>query len=136
MQPKPIKWLCVLILADFGIVMGVLSVNGLTQKLEPYLWLLFGIISAYVLVKKVRYRLFFHSVLLGVLWAVVNALIQVLFFDSFLANNPADALAFEELTVIEPKIFVLLFSPIYGLLMGIVIGVLSLLLKKILSPKA
>ena len=134
MQPKPIKWLCVLILADFGIVMGVLSVNGLTQKFEPYLWLLFGIISAYVLVKKVRYRLFFHSILLGVLWAIVNALIQVLFFDSFLANNPADALAFEALSAMDPKVLLLLFSPIYGLLMGIIIGVLSMVIKRVLRP--
>ena len=136
MRSKPIKWLCVLILADFGIIMGVLSVNGLAQRLEPYLWLLFGIISAFVLVKKVQHRLFVHGVLLGVLWAVINALIQVLFFDSYLANNPTDAVTFEQLTIMDPKWFVILFSLPYGLFMGVIIGGLALLLRRLLSPRS
>lgn len=125
MKSKGIQWLCVFILADLGILMGVLSVNGYTQRIEPYLWFLFAIISAYVLFKKVRKKLFLHGLLIGLLWAVINALIQAFFFDSYMENNPRDAEIFEQVTFMPAQYFILLFSPLYGLVLGFIVGALA-----------
>jgi len=133
MNLKSLDWLYILILAEFGVVMGVLSVNGLTRNIAPYLWVVFSGISAWVLVKKVQRNLFVHGLILGVFWALINALIQSLFFDSYLVHNPVHVSVFAEIPFINPGYLTILVSPVYGLLMGVFIGAVALLIKKLQS---
>lgn len=133
MKLKSLDWLYILILAEFGVVMGVLSVNGLTRNIAPYLWLVFGGISAWVLVKKVQRKLFVHGLFVGLFWALINALIQSLFFDSYLVHNPGHVSVFGENPIMNPRYLTILVSPIYGLMMGAIIGVMALLIKKLPS---
>ncbi len=124
-------WTLIALLSSFGIIMGVLSVKGFTQKLEPYLWFLFGVISAVVLSKNIDHKTFLHGLLIGLLWGIINGLTQSSFFDTYLLNNPSLQEGFKKTTFIQPRYFVLITGPIIGIISGLVLGGLTLLFKKL-----
>ena len=111
--------------------MGWLSVKGYTQKLEPFLWLLFGIITALILSKNAHNRTFLHGLLIGLFWGVLNGIVQSVFFDQYLANNSNLQERFKQSTFIQPKYLVLVTGPVVGLITGLVLGGMAMLFKKI-----
>ena len=125
------NWLLILLLSIFGVVMGFLSIKGYTGKIEPFLWLLLGIISALILSKNVNNRLFIHALVIGLFWGILNAIIQSGFFDQYLANNTNLQERFKNTGSIKPQYFVLIMGPLIGLVTGVVLGGLSILLKKL-----
>ena len=131
MKTKTMDWTTIILLSLFGIIMGALSVKGFTQKLEPFLWLLFGIITSLVLSKNLDQKTFLHGLLIGLAWGIVNGLTQSAFFDTYLENNSYLQEGFKKTIFIQPRYFVLITGPIIGLITGLVVGGLSLLLKRI-----
>ena len=123
-------WKLVLLLSGIGIIMGILSVRGFTQKIEPFLWLLFGIATSLILSKNIE-QPFLHGLLIGIGWGVLNGLIQSSFFDTYFANNPSLQKTFQKQAFVEARYFVLLAAPVIGLITGLILGGLSLLLKKL-----
>jgi hypothetical protein len=124
-------WKVIIILSAIGLIMGLLSVKGFTQKLEPFLWLLFGIATSLVLSKNIDNKTFLHGLLIGLSWGIINGLTQSVFFDTYLSNNPQLQQNFSKTSFMQPKYFVLVTGPIIGLITGLVLGGLSLLLKKV-----
>lgn len=124
------NWLLILLLSSFGFIMGILGVKGFTQKIEPFLWLCFGIVVALVLSKNIAYKPFVHALLIGLGWGIANGLIQASYFDSYLANNPLLQKNFEKITFIQPRYFPLITGPVIGLITGLVLGGMVLLFKK------
>ena len=123
-------WKIVLLLSTIGIVMGLLSVKGYTQKIEPVLWLLFGIATSLILSKNLEPP-FLHGLLIGIAWGLLNGLIQFTFFDTYSTNNPLLQQRFQKTTFVQPRYFVLLTAPVIGLVTGLILGGLSLLFKKL-----
>lgn len=131
MKNKVMNWTLILLLSTFSLVMGILSVKGYTQKLEPFLWLLFGIITSLVLSKNVDHKTFIHGLLTGLCWGICNGVLQSVFFDQYLANNPSLQASFKKSTFIQPQYFVLITGPAIGLITGAALGGLALLFRKI-----
>ena len=123
-------WKLVLLLSAIGIIMGLLSLKGFTQKIEPFLWLLFGLATSLILSKNID-RPFLHGIAIGIGWGVLNGLIQSAIFDTYLSNNPSLQQSFQKKAFVPPRYFVLLTAPIIGLITGLFLGGLSLLLKKL-----
>ncbi len=73
-----------------------------------------------------------HGVIVGLLTGIIGSIIQAVFFDTYLLNNPSSLDGFKKLsTSLEPQ-YVLLFSgPFFGIAYGIVVGLIALGLKKI-----
>ena len=109
--------------------MGILSVNGLTQKREPVFWFLGGVIAAFILARNLSTHLFVHALSIGVLWGVLNGLIQSIFFERYLEKNPKYRESYQKKLPVKPRYFVLIAGPIIGLVTGAVIGGLSLLVR-------
>jgi len=130
-QNLHMNWYIIILLSLFGAIMGILSVKGYTGKLEPILWLLFGIISALVLSRNVENRPFIHGLIIGLCWGVFNGIIQSSFFDQYITNNPSLQSSYNKSTAIKPQFLVLIMGPVIGLVTGAVLGGLTLLLKKI-----
>jgi hypothetical protein len=124
-------WKVIIILSAIGLIMGLLSVKGFNQKLEPFLLLLFGIETSLVLSKNIDHKTFLHALLIGLAWGVINGMTQSVFFDTYLANNPQLQQNFQKTTFMQPKYFVLVTGSVIVLITGLVLGGLSLLLKKV-----
>lgn len=124
------NWTVIILLSSFGAVMGVLAVKGFTQKIEPLLWLCFGIASALVLSKNIDQKPFLHGLFIGIAWGILNALFQCAFFDSYFANNPSLQKNFDKITFMPPRYFPLITGPLIGLVTGAVLGGLTLLFRK------
>jgi hypothetical protein len=125
------NWTIILLLASFGLVMGLLSINGYTQKIEPFLWLVFGIITAFLLSRNIDNKPLLHALLIGLLWGVLNGVSQSAFFDQYLTNNPNLQERFKQSTFIQPRWLVLITGPIAGLMTGILVAGLTWLFKRI-----
>ena len=122
-------WTIIFYLSVFGLVMGILSVNGLTQKREPVFWFLGGVIASFILARNLSTHLFVHALSIGVLWGVLNGLIQSIFFERYPEKNPKYRESYQKKLPVKPRYFVLIAGPIIGLVTGAVIGGLSLLVR-------
>ena len=123
-------WKLILLLSAIGLIMGLLSVKGFTQKIEPFLWVLFGIATSLVLSKNVD-RPFLYGLAIGIGWGVLNGVIHSAFFDTYIMNNPSIQQAFQKKTFVQPRYFALITAPVIGLITGLALGGLSLLLKRL-----
>jgi len=130
MRGEAIDWKLVLLLSAIGIIMGLLSVKGFTQKIEPFLWLLFGIATSLILSKNTD-RPFLYGLAIGIGWGVLNGITQSAFFDTYLANNPSIKQTFQKKTFVPPRYLGLISAPVIGLITGLTLGGLSILLKRL-----
>lgn len=129
------NWKLVIILVAMGAVMAVLSVYGILQSgFELVIWILFGLISAYLIAKIGGRMPFVEGTVVGILSGLVNAVIQSAMFNTYLLNNPQSLDGFKELPVAMQPQYVLLFAgPFIGLIYGVVLGIIALSLRKIIS---
>jgi hypothetical protein len=124
------NWELLLLLSLFGLIIGILSVNGYTQKIEPLIWLLSGMFSAFILARNVSSQIFLYGVALGLVWGILNGLIQSIFFERYLEKNPKYKDAYNKKMPVQPRFFVLLAGPVIGLLTGAAVGGLAILFQK------
>jgi hypothetical protein len=125
------NWVIIVSLSSVGLVIGLLSVKGYTQKKEPLLWLLAGIATAFVLSKVAGNKLFLHALYIGLFWGILNGIIQSFFFEQYLSNHPNLQDRFKQSTFIPPRYFVLITGIVVGLITGVALGGLTLLFNKI-----
>ncbi len=129
---KKLNWRIILLLSGFGLAMGIASVFGITTGIEGLLWLIIGIFSAVVIAMKVQSKHFLHGLLVGIIGGLVASFVQVIFFPTYLTNNPESA---KEMTQIpggpNPRFFVLMLAPIISVASGLILGALSWVAAKI-----
>ena len=131
------NWKLIGTLALSGVVMGVLSLFGLTRHgIEPTLWLLIALGSAFVISKRAPRLYFLHGLLVGVLIGVANGLVQVVGFDTYLAHNPeaAEALA-KSPGGADARTLLLIASPLIGSAYGLVLGGIAFVFARSTRPK-
>lgn len=119
-----------------GIVMGIASVMGWTQHREGVLWLVIAIASAFVIAREAPGKYFLHGLWTGLLAGIASALIQLAMYSTYLANNPDSAAQIQTMPANwNPRVMLLIFAPVIGLLNGLVIGFLSWLGARMLKPR-
>lgn len=117
------NWKLVLLLAAFGVVMGLASVLGWTAGIELWLWLAIAVICIIVLFRLAPAKLWLHGFFVGLIGGGVAPVIQFLLFATYVANNPELQQEFAQVPGgLEPRYFVLLLAPVAGLVSG---GVLA-----------
>ncbi len=119
-----------------GVVMGFASVMGWTQHREGVLWLVIAVASAFVIAREAPGKYFLHGLWTGLLAGMASALIQLAMYSTYLANNPDTAAQIQTMPAnMNPRVMLLIFAPIIGLVNGVVIGLLSMLGARILKPR-
>ena len=125
------NWHLILLLSLFGILMGTLSVLGFTKKAEPLLWLVIGLFTAFMVSRKITEMMFWHGFIIGIFWGCLSSLLQSIFFQTYLKNNPKYAEAFQKNQKINSRYLMLVVGPLMGLLTGTVVGGFAWFIQKI-----
>ncbi len=117
------NWKLIGLLSGFGVLMGVASVLGFTAGIEGLLWLVIGLICMTAVVWKAPGRRFRHGFFVGLMGGTMAPLIQVLFFPTYLSNDPGLGTRFAEVPGgMDARYFVLLLAPVIGLVSGLALG--------------
>jgi hypothetical protein len=116
------NWRLVLWLASFGALIGVISLFGYTQGIELYLWVGIAVLCGILIRRNVPSLHFLHGFVAGTLAGVFNGIIQSAFFSFFLRHNPQVLEAMKPTGYTLTAGFILLTSPLAGVLFGMFLG--------------
>lgn len=126
------NWKIILLLTLLGVLMAILSLFGMlkTNYFVIY-WIVLALVSGFVIGKKAGSSYFMHGVVSGLFIGIVFTLIQSVFFDTYLMNNPNSLDGFKNITTSLQPQYVLLFSgPFIGIAFGIVAGLIAMMVSK------
>lgn len=118
-------WSMIATLGALGLIMGLLSTQGLTRGIEPYLWIILGLFCSIVVARVGHGRWFLHGLAIGVMWGVLNGAAASVLFPQYAANNPEIMGRISaQPPPISPRIFFLLIGPVIGLASGCALGLM------------
>jgi hypothetical protein len=131
-----LNWRVILIVSSAGLVMGVLSLYDVTGGSTSLYWLALGLLSALWIARRAAKRYFWNGFAAGALAAILNALVQVLFYPTYAAHHTA---LFESAAAPTPvavqRLVLLMVTPVAALISGSIIGLLSLAAGKFVQRK-
>ncbi len=129
------NWKLVLQLAVFGLAMGLGTVFFVPSKVEPILWFIVCLLSAYAITKHcVRLR-FLNSLMVGLLDSLLKTSVHMVFFSAYVARHAQEMAMIRQMTsAVSPQQLILLSSPIWGLIYGTATGLFALLLGQFVKP--
>lgn len=127
----------VLSLSSMAVLMGAATSFGLMQGLDWFFWLVLALFSAYLIAKRGSKRPLGNGFLVGFLCGVLSSATEAVFFDSYIANNPASADRLARMAQMsDPRVFMLLSGATIGLAAGILFGLLALLAARLEGPRS
>ena len=119
-----------------GVVMGVASVLGWTQRIEFVLWLVIAIAAAFVIAREAPRAFFLHGFWTGLLAGIASPLIQCALYATYVANNPDTAAQLQTMPANwSPRVVLLVFAPLMGLAYGACVGLLSWIASKMIKRR-
>ncbi|HKW48556.1 MAG TPA: hypothetical protein VJN70_14000 [Gemmatimonadaceae bacterium] len=131
------NWKLILQLSLFGLVMGVGTVFVIPSTLEPFLWLVVFLISAYLIATRAADRYFLHGVVLGLANSVWVTGAHVLWFSRYIAHHAREASMMQSMPLsTHPRVMMLITGPVIGLISGVVIGAFALVVHRLATPRA
>ena len=129
------NWKLILQLSMFGLAMGLATVFFIPSKIEPFLWLLVFLASAYAIARRCASKHFLHGLFVGIVNSFWVTAAHVVFFNQYMAQHPQEAETMQSFPFEAPKLMVTLTGPVVGAMSGLVIGVLALIASKVLRPR-
>jgi hypothetical protein len=128
------NWRLIFQLSLLGLVMGLGTVFVISSQVEPILWLVVFVISAYLIATRAAGKPFWHGVLVGLANSVWVTGAHVLLFDRYIANHPREAAMMTSMPLPHsPRLMMTLVGPCIGLISGVIIGLFALLAKNIVA---
>ena len=116
----------------FGAFMGVITTLGWATNLELILLILMFIASSVMIKKNISHQLLTHCMLIGLSWGLDCTIIQALFYDNFINNNPDYNLLMLENLFLPTHLLLILTGIIFGIICGLILWGIQ----KILGPKS
>ena len=127
------NWKIIIAISLTGVLMGAGLVLGWIGGWEGEAWFLISIPCGVVIAKNIKTRRFLHGLLAGGIAGIVGSLIEVAFMPLYLANNPETTQMFAEtLGQLNPRVFTLIMAPFVGAISGLVLGVISAMMSRLL----
>jgi len=127
------NWQIILFLSLPAIVMGFLSLKGYTQNKELFLWLGLGALCIAYIFFYVHSHPFYHLFLIGLLWGILNSVVQTSFYSIYIAHNAKAAVSYNKLAhSMNPRVAMILIGIATGIGIGIALGAVSWIAKKLL----
>lgn len=131
------NWKLIFGLSLFGLAMGFGTVFAISQRVEPFFWLVIFIICAFVIARRVPLRAFLHGFLLGIVNSVWVTAAHVVFYNHYLASHAMESQMIAALhgTRIVASVPMVLIGLAIGLVSGVVIGVVAYALAKVFASQ-
>jgi hypothetical protein len=131
------NWKLVLQLSMFGIAMGLAIVFFIPSKIEPILWLIIFVLSAYAIAQRCARLRFLNGLMVGLFDSLLKTTTHVIFFSAYLARHQQEIAMIRQITTaVSPLQLILLTSPVWGLVYGTITGLLALLIGIFVQPAA
>jgi hypothetical protein len=129
------NWKLIVRLAIFGVAMGLGTVFFIPSTVEPFLWLIVFLLSAYTIAKYCVRRRFLHGLLVGLFDSLLKTTVHMIFFTSYVTRHSHEIAMIRQMTTaISPRQLIALSSPVWGLVFGTVIGLFAMLLGIFVKP--
>lgn len=124
------NWKIITLLVLFVVALSIASLTGMINSDYIFIYMLVAAVISGIIIAKTCHRMvFMHGVVAGLLGGILGSVIQAIFFDAYLKNNPTSLDGFRNLTTSLEPIYVLLFSgPFIGIAYGIVVGIVAYVL--------
>jgi len=130
------NWKTVVELSLFGLLIGIGTVFVIPSTVEPLLWIVVFVASAYVIARRCPGREFVHGLLVGIANSVWVTAAHVVFFHQYLANHPQEAAMMSSMPLPDsPRLMMSMVGPLIGIVSGALIGLLALLARKLLGGR-
>ena len=117
----------------FGIFIGVSTTLGWSQQKELYILILMIIATIFYLKNKLKSNIFLHSLIIGLSWGIDSSLIQIIFLETFIINNPNYANGIISIPNINSRLFLLIFGLFWGLISSILIWISVYFIRKLIE---
>src|SRR5262245_18885648 len=130
------NWKTVVELSLFGLLIGIGTVFVIPSTVEPLLWIVVFVASAYVIARRCPWHEFVHGLLVGIANSVWVTASHVVFFHRYLANHPQEAAMMSSMPAPDsPRLMMAMVGPLIGIVSGALIGLLALLARKLLGSR-
>ena len=116
--------------------MAIGTVYFIPSGIEPFLWSAILLLDAFLIVKFASGKYFMHGLFTCLGNCVWITAAHILLFNTYSINHPEEMKMMEQGPLnTHPKIMMALIGPAIGLATGMVLGLLSLGLSKLLKKK-
>ena len=116
--------------------MGIASLYGYTNGIEPYLWIAIALIIPVIIAKSTTHKLFLHGLYAGIAIGIVKSLIQTVFFEMYLLHNPGISEGLQSSALpFNVRIFMASVGVFAGIIYGLILGGLAAAASRFHQPK-
>lgn len=130
------NWKLIGQLSLFGLAMGIATVFVIPSTVEPFLWLVVFLISAYFIATRAGSRPFVHGLLVGIANSIWVTGTHVLLFSQYLARHPREAAMMATMPLpTHPRVMQLIIGPCIGVVSGIILGLFAIVARRLLTPR-
>ncbi len=134
------NWKLILLLSLFGAAMALATVSLIPMSVEPILWLVIFLLSAYIIAKKRVAKPFLHGLLVSIVNSIWITAAHASMFDTYTANHPDMLKMGSNMPMSDmPRVAMIVMGPVIGAISGLVLGLFSLIASKLMNksvPKA
>lgn len=124
------NWKLIIQLSLFGLIMAFATISLIPEKIEPAFWLVIFVFCAYVIARVCAGKYFLHGFLVSMVNCIWITGAHGFFYSSYVANHPDMAAMY---TGIHPRLMMLVYGPVAGVLFGIILGLFSFVASKIVK---
>jgi hypothetical protein len=130
------NWKLIFSLSLFGLFMAIGSVYFISSAIEPFFWGAILLIDAFLIVKFAPGKYFMHGFLTCLANCVWVTGAHVLLFSTYAAGHPEEMakMASGPMST-HPRVMMLIVGPVIGIGTGLVLGLLSWGLSKMMKKK-
>lgn len=131
------NWRLIFQLSLFGLAMGIATVFLIPSSVEPFVWLVIFVISAYLIATRAPGRPFAHGVLVGLANSLWITATHLLLFHRYMASHPEQQAMMMSMPMYRhPRLLMLLTGPVIGLVSGCVLGLFAVIAVKLLGARS
>lgn len=132
---KNINWKLVIGLSLIGLTIALLTTFGvITMRVEQIIWIVVLLLNSFLVARMCNNSYFLNGFMVSLANCVWITSIHVLLMDTYLKNNPDYMTMLKDMPMpTRPRVMALWMGPVIGITFGIVQGILSWALAKILK---